>query len=215
MGLNAEQIRYKMSEEQIKTALKCLSKPNSSPADREKCYFMWEEPSCFSCYHEVAQNALALITSQEQRIGAQDMTISELRKLLEKANHDADRYAAKNKELTVKLDAMSGEANSYKRKNKDFAEEIKRLEASVEANRFIALEALGGIAYGINEKNRDCETERFVMAEVVKEVESRLKEYFTCDNNDRYSGKAVWDAIEQVSEQLRSIGWTGWKPLKK
>lgn len=119
------------------------------------------------------------------------------------------------KELTVKLDAMSGEANSYKKKNKDFAEEIKRLEASVEANRFIALEALGGIAYGINEKNRDCETERFVMAEVVKEVESRLKEYFTCDNKDRYSGKAVWDAIEQVSEQLRSIGWTGWKSLKK
>jgi hypothetical protein len=68
MELNAEQVRYKMSEKQIKTALECLSKPNSSPADREKCYFMWKEPSCFSCYHEVAQNALALITSQEQRI---------------------------------------------------------------------------------------------------------------------------------------------------
>lgn len=66
-NLNAEQIRYKMSEKQIKTALECLSKPNSSPADREKCYFMWKEPSCFSCYHEVAQNALALINSQEQR----------------------------------------------------------------------------------------------------------------------------------------------------
>ena len=67
-NLNAEQIRYKMSEMQIKTALECLSKPNSSPADREKCYFMWKEPSCLSCYHEVAQNALALINSQEQRI---------------------------------------------------------------------------------------------------------------------------------------------------
>ena len=67
-NLNADQIRYKMSEKQIKTALECLSKPNSSPADREKCYFMWKEPSCLSCYHEVAQNALALITSQEQRI---------------------------------------------------------------------------------------------------------------------------------------------------
>lgn len=67
-NLNAERIRYKMSENQIKTALECLSKPNSSPADREKCYFMWKEPSCFSCYHEVAQNALAIITSQEQRI---------------------------------------------------------------------------------------------------------------------------------------------------
>ncbi len=67
-NLNAEQVRYKMSEKQIKTALECLSKPNSSPADREKCYFMWKEPSCFSCYHEVAQNALALINSQEQRI---------------------------------------------------------------------------------------------------------------------------------------------------
>ena len=61
MELNREQIRYKMSEKHIIRALECLSKPNSSPADREKCYFMWKEPSCLSCYHEVAQNALALI----------------------------------------------------------------------------------------------------------------------------------------------------------
>ncbi len=46
------------------------------------------------------ESALALINSQEQRIGAQDMTISELRQRAEKAEHDADRYAQKIKELT-------------------------------------------------------------------------------------------------------------------
>lgn len=71
MEHNREQIRYKMSEKQIKTALVCLSKPNSSPVDREKCYFMWKEPSCLSCYHEVAQNALTLIrelTEENERL---------------------------------------------------------------------------------------------------------------------------------------------------
>lgn len=85
-NLNAEQIRYKMSEKQIKTALECLSKPNSSPADREKCYFMWKEPSCLSCHHEVAQNALALITSQEQRI-------KELTEENERLREQNERYA--------------------------------------------------------------------------------------------------------------------------
>ena len=52
------------------------------------------------------KNTITLITSQEQRIKeltakneAQDIVITELRKLLEKANHDADRYARKIKEL--------------------------------------------------------------------------------------------------------------------
>ena len=77
MELNREQIRYKMSEKQIKTALECLSKPNSTPADREKCYFMWKEPSCLSCYHEVSQNALALIkelTEENERLRAVEFT---------------------------------------------------------------------------------------------------------------------------------------------
>jgi hypothetical protein len=48
--------------------------------------------------HEILADALAIITSQEQRIAAQDMTISELRQRCDKAKHDADRYAQKIKE---------------------------------------------------------------------------------------------------------------------
>ena len=101
MELNAERIRYKMSEEQIKTALKCLSKPNSSPADREKCYFMWKEPSCFSCYHEVAQNALALITSLEQRI--KELT-ADLEAVRSRADETIDALHGEVRELTEELE---------------------------------------------------------------------------------------------------------------
>ena len=73
-----ENLRYKMSDKQIITALECLSKQNSSPADREKCYFMWKEPSCFSCYHEVAQNALALIKELTEENEEKDETIAGL-----------------------------------------------------------------------------------------------------------------------------------------
>jgi hypothetical protein len=52
------------------------------------------------CLEKLGAATLSLIKSQEQRIGAQDMTISELRQRAEKAEHDADRYAQKIKELT-------------------------------------------------------------------------------------------------------------------
>ena len=115
MELNAERIRYKMSEEQIKTALKCLSKPNSSPADREKCYFMWKEPSCFSCYHEAAQNALALITSQEQKIFELENRLKECENgyegtlYLERCKlHDAEE---KVNQLTADIEAVRSRAD--------------------------------------------------------------------------------------------------------
>jgi uncharacterized protein YoxC len=52
------------------------------------------------CLRLREKHAIALMKSQEQRIGAQDMTISELRQRAEKAEHDADRYARKINELT-------------------------------------------------------------------------------------------------------------------
>ena len=130
MELNAERIRYKMSEEQIKTALKCLSKPNSSPADREKCYFMWKEPSCFSCYHEVAQNALALITSQEQNIFELENRLKECENgyegtlYLDRCKlHDAEE---KIKELTEENERLRSENKTVaKRTARKFVKMLK------------------------------------------------------------------------------------------
>lgn len=132
-NLNAEQIRYKMSEKQIKTALECLSKPNSSPADREKCYFMWKEPSCFSCYHEVAQNALALIESQEQKIFELENRLKECENGYEGTLHlescklhDAEE---KVKELTEENDKLHASCTELAR----VQEENERLERICES----------------------------------------------------------------------------------
>lgn len=85
-----------LNAEQVKKALTVHSHiKHPTMVDCSACAYIWSE----SCREVLATDALALINSQEQRIGAQDMTISELRNLLEKANHDADRYARKIKEL--------------------------------------------------------------------------------------------------------------------
>ena len=114
MELNAEQIRYKMSEKQIKTALECLSKPNSSPADREKCYFMWKEPSCLSCYHEVAQNALAIITSQEQRIKELAEEVESLKQAME---HEHASFMETFGEYGEKCDKLTEENERLRAEN--------------------------------------------------------------------------------------------------
>ena len=205
MELNAEQIRYKMSEEQIKTALKCLSKPNSSPADREKCYFMWKEPSCLSCYHEVAQNALALITSQEQRMGAQDKTISELRKLLEKANHDADRYAAKIKELTAGLEAVRSRADetidALHSEVRRLTEENERLhETCTEFERKCASLNDENEKIGIENFDLVCELSR-IKEDTVRKMQERFHKRFRSDRDAIYTGYNIHRYIDQIAKE--------------
>lgn len=58
----------KMTESEIMKALKCLTKQNSTPDDREKCFFMWKEESCFNCHHTVAKNAIDLINRKNAEI---------------------------------------------------------------------------------------------------------------------------------------------------
>ena len=86
-----------MDREQIIKALECCG---SDVYVCQQCPIDEKIKDDCECGKLVTRNALALITSQEQRIGAQDMTISELRKRVEKAEHDADRYAQRIKELT-------------------------------------------------------------------------------------------------------------------
>ena len=79
------------------------------------------------------------------------MTISELRKLLEKANHDADRYAVKIKELT--------EENERLRENNIF------LNATIGKNAQQALEVT-------------LEEIEKAKADTVRKMQERLKMYF-------------------------------------
>lgn len=85
-----------LNAEQVKKALECcfvVCYCNTCP------YYKVGEHTQV-CTRKMAKDALTLINSQEQRIGAQDITISELRKSLEKSAHDAKRYERKVTELT-------------------------------------------------------------------------------------------------------------------
>ena len=95
-----------LNAEAIKTALECCTVGIGTEC--EKCPYM----RTAYCNDVLKKEALALITSQEQRIGAQDMTISELRQRAEKAEHDADRYAQKNKELTEENESLKHECDN-------------------------------------------------------------------------------------------------------
>ena len=184
-NLNAEQIRYKMSEKQIKTALECLSKPNSSPADREKCYFMWKEPSCFSCYHEVAQNALALINLQEQRI-------KELGEELAKCYTDKAKLTEENAYIKhIELEAMRGAANSYKMHYERLTEENEWLKKSVETSGWA---------------NPDVEKyKKVIVADTLRKMQERLKTFFANDEMlecVEVDASYISECIDQIAKEM-------------
>jgi hypothetical protein len=78
-----------LNAEQIKSDLEHCKFGKDKPICEGCNYKPWIKPRCFGL---LCSNALALINSQEQRIAAQDMTISELRQRCDKAEHDALRY---------------------------------------------------------------------------------------------------------------------------
>lgn len=81
-----------LNAEQVKKALEYC-------ANHDECVGVMCPYYAIECENLMPKDALALITSQEQRIGAQDMTISKLRQRAEKAEHDASRYEQRIKEL--------------------------------------------------------------------------------------------------------------------
>lgn len=122
-----------LNAEAVKKALECCL--TTSEGDCIACGYRGKKDGLFiTCTNCLIADALALINSQEQRIAAQDMTISELRQRCEKAEHDADRYAQRIKELTEEVaeEKEKGEmcAEVIKRQDKEIAQkdaEIKRL----------------------------------------------------------------------------------------
>lgn len=85
-----------MEREQIIKALECC-------ADANSCYdgkCPYKHHILTVCTTSLSRDALSLIKELTAKTEAQDITISELRQKLEKAQHDADRYARKIEELT-------------------------------------------------------------------------------------------------------------------
>lgn len=176
-----------LNAEQIKRALECCS-------DAYDCFTCdIYKRKCIGGFREsMAKKALALITSQEQRIGAQDMTISELRKRVEKAEHDADRYAQRIKELTVDLEAMRGAANSYKMHNKELTAKVKEWEEECDLR--------GDMWCKLNEENKRLteEKERLLtaLANYDRLTDVRIaEEYYTTE---------AYEELREENENLRT-----------
>lgn len=129
-----------MADEQIIKALKCLTKDNASCDDRLHCYFMFKEPSCFNCYHEIAKNALDLINRQKAEIDVlykickkSDEEISELNSELAKRQSLEESFSKTMKQFdkrlakTVRLERAEA--------IKEFAERLKATYPSREDER--------------------------------------------------------------------------------
>ena len=62
-----------------------------------------------NCIEYLCDDAVSLVKELTAKTEAQDITISELRKSLEKAKHDADRYARKIKELAEENERLKSQ----------------------------------------------------------------------------------------------------------
>ena len=99
-----------MKREQIIKALECCTRGRKSNEDMpclvcpyNECNIVGgtrERQITGTCQGRLIKDALALIEALSSHKEINDIVISELRKKLDKAKHDADRYAAKIKELS-------------------------------------------------------------------------------------------------------------------
>jgi chromosome segregation ATPase len=123
------------------------------------------------CTQTLGFYGLSLVHKLTTKTETQDIVIAELRKLLEKANHDADRYAVKIKELT--------EANEqYQTENMVLSGQVERLKVAgqeYEADAFATIEMLT--------KDKEWSAKRIIEAD--KKVAKLTEE------NERLNGKVA------------------------
>lgn len=204
MELNVEEIRYKMSEKQIIRALECLSKPNSSPVDREKCYFMWKEPSCLSCYHEVAQNALALIkqlTQAHEMLSesydalekTKDELLAERSRLTEEKERLNTIWAKQCVELEEICMALGAEVADLQDELKCEKETNAHLGSQYMSENHLRHQAEEMLANGMS----------VVKADTVREMQTRLTQYIgTYTDKSFVYVSAMFKLVDQIAKEL-------------
>ena len=120
-----------LNAEQVKKALECCV--TTSEGDCIACGYRGKKDGLFiTCTNCLIADALALINSQEQRIAAQDMTISELRQRCEKAEHDASRYEQRIKELEAKNRQYDYEQRKLVEAHDTYKEYAEKMQLFVE-----------------------------------------------------------------------------------
>jgi hypothetical protein len=205
-----------LNAEQIKKALECCV--TTSAGDCKNCGYRGKSHDNFiTCTNCLIADSLALITSQEQRIGAQDMTISELRQRAEKAEHDADRYAQRIKELTEERDTFRECAYNLQKYVKSFAENqaqgyepsAAKAAAEMEMWRVIALEKKA--LTEDNEAKDETITNLLatiadIQAEAVRKMLQRIKEdavsVSLLSNPPKFMLEIREDALDQIAKEM-------------
>ena len=200
-----------LNKEQIIKALECLT---GEPMFCREC--VYNGVGAFSCKKDLAKDALSLIKVLTAKTEAQDITISELRKSLEKATHDTDRYARKIKELidenanleqayecadsarreissrcdelTEENERLHASCTELERKCASLTEENERLRASL-TNTTEAYEFVNGIVF----KSR---------ADTVRKMQERIEEHAT----NGYPRKVRLDVIDQIAKEMLEGG---------
>lgn len=182
--------------------MECCKTPHVS--DCENCSYTGkrlEDGVYEGCVNCLVGDALALINSQEQRIGAQDITISELRKSLEKSAHDAERYERKVAELTEEVASWKGIAEGYQKQFEDCAEDRARLteeNESLKTQRRV-------LAVGLKDLRKEIKA---IKADTVREMQERLIEELYkvahCRHGDEYNMKSpeVFGIIDQIAKEM-------------
>lgn len=191
-----------MTDNEIIKALECCTRGRKSNEDMpcldcpyNECNIVGgtsERQITGTCQGWLMKDALALINSQEQRIGAQDITISELRQRCDKAEHDASRYKQRITELT-KVNSMQGKVLlDSMRKN----ERIPMLEHEVKKLN-IAVTDWKEIAEGYKKQFEDCAEDRAKLTEENKAWQMQLI------SQEEKANKAYYDIACEV-ENLRA-----------
>ena len=150
------------------------------------------------------------ITSQEQRIGAQDMTISELRKKAEKAEHDADRYARRIKELTEEVESlkqcMEHEHASFMETFGEYGEKCERLTEENERLRD-NLDRTEKALIAVDKAHNDLFTDTFrieaeAKADTVRKMQERLKAHLEKPEFPWDSFTVAEEVIDQIAKEM-------------
>ena len=100
-----------LKRDEIIKALECCK--TTTPEDCIECPYRNKGNSLYTgCVNTLVKDTLSLINELTAKTEAQDIVITELRKCLDKANHDADRYARKIKELTEENERLIDECGN-------------------------------------------------------------------------------------------------------
>ena len=153
---------------------------------------------------EAIANALALINELTAKTEAQDITISELRQKLEKAQHDADRYARKIEELTEGKSEIWEERNRIYNDLQDWKEIAEQYQKQFE-ECYDEKERYKRYYFNHCFDELRANVEADVKADTVRKMQELIAEHAT----NGYPRKVRLDVVDQIANEILEGGTDG------